>query len=287
MRGHGGHDPGAVGNGIREKDIVLEIGLQMSIYLRENYEGMYRRMSRNTDIFVPLADRTRDANNWGADLFVSIHTNAFNGQAQGYEDFIHTSRTSGSQSAQNLFNQRIIDAMRKFDGSIQNRGKKAQNFLVLRETSMPAILTENLFTDNARDANLLKRPEFISAVAAAHAEAAATFLGLRRITSTPAPNPKPNPPPDPKPIPMPEEEEPFMLEKAIVINSFVDFPVAELLAVRESAPIYLRRVAERGQVAKKVFVVGGSRQGLAADTFIELSGANRFETARKVEEYLS
>ena len=78
-----------------------------------------------------------------------------------------------------------------------------------------------------------------------------------------------------------------MLDRAIVINSYADFPVAELLANRLEAPIYTRTVAQRIQVAEEIFVVGGSEEDLEGDNFTVLSGDNRFETAARVSEYLS
>ena len=73
--GHGGKDSGAIGNGLKEKDIALSITLKIGeILKRHNLEVIY---SRTTDIFVELSDRARKANNINADYFISIHTNAF------------------------------------------------------------------------------------------------------------------------------------------------------------------------------------------------------------------
>lgn len=73
--GHGGKDPGAVNKGIREKDIVLGIGLKLGKYLNENFPDVKVIFTRNTDVFVPLIDRSRIANKNKADLFISIHAN--------------------------------------------------------------------------------------------------------------------------------------------------------------------------------------------------------------------
>jgi N-acetylmuramoyl-L-alanine amidase len=76
--GHGGRDPGAIGpTGIREKDVVLGIGLELKKALEK--AGLKVYMTRDRDVFVPLGDRTRFANNKKADLFVSLHTNAVAG----------------------------------------------------------------------------------------------------------------------------------------------------------------------------------------------------------------
>jgi hypothetical protein len=77
-----------------------------------------------------------------------------------------------------------------------------------------------------------------------------------------------------------------MLEKAIVINSFADFPMAESLALRLQAPVYLRETADGKKVAKELYIVGGAQGKLVADKVTLLSGANRFETAAAVANFL-
>jgi N-acetylmuramoyl-L-alanine amidase CwlA len=77
-----------------------------------------------------------------------------------------------------------------------------------------------------------------------------------------------------------------MLEKAIVINSFADFPMAESLALRLQAPVYLRETADGKKVAKELYIVGGAQGKLVADKVTLLSGANRFETAAAVAKFL-
>ena len=73
--GHGGKDPGAIGKDIREKDIVLGVGLKLGKYMNENFPDVKVIFTRNTDVFVPLIDRSRIANKNKADLFISIHAN--------------------------------------------------------------------------------------------------------------------------------------------------------------------------------------------------------------------
>ena len=74
--GHGGKDPGAVNKSIREKDIVLGIGLKLGKHINENYPDVKVVYTRSTDIFVPLIERSRIANKNKADLFISLHANA-------------------------------------------------------------------------------------------------------------------------------------------------------------------------------------------------------------------
>ena len=73
--GHGGKDPGAVSKGIREKDVVLAIGKKLGRYINESYPEVKVVYTRNTDVFVPLIDRSKIANKNKADLFISIHAN--------------------------------------------------------------------------------------------------------------------------------------------------------------------------------------------------------------------
>ncbi len=73
--GHGGKDPGAVSKGIQEKDVVLGIGLKLGKYINESFPDIKVIFTRNTDVFVPLIERSRIANKNKADLFISLHAN--------------------------------------------------------------------------------------------------------------------------------------------------------------------------------------------------------------------
>ena len=86
--GHGGHDPGAIGHGgTKEKDVVLQIGLKLAKILRDEL-GLDVVMTRSTDVFIELQERTAIANKVGADLFVSIHANAaLNRNMSGIETY--------------------------------------------------------------------------------------------------------------------------------------------------------------------------------------------------------
>lgn len=87
--GHGGKDPGAVGlNGLKEKDVVLEVGKKLGLILKERY-GVNIIYTRKTDVFIPLNERTEIANTKNADLFISIHANANTKRsAKGIETYI-------------------------------------------------------------------------------------------------------------------------------------------------------------------------------------------------------
>lgn len=85
--GHGGHDPGNVGNGYKEKEIALNVILTVgkSLEKHPNIKVIY---TRKTDVFVTLRDRARIANDADADLFVSVHCNSHNSSAHGTETFV-------------------------------------------------------------------------------------------------------------------------------------------------------------------------------------------------------
>ncbi|MEG2230346.1 MAG: N-acetylmuramoyl-L-alanine amidase [Bacilli bacterium] len=91
--GHGGNDPGAIGNGMNEKDIVLEISKKVGNILTQ--KGVTVEYSRTNDTYVSLDGRAQMANNWGASLFVSIHSNSFgDSSARGTECFTYPTADS-------------------------------------------------------------------------------------------------------------------------------------------------------------------------------------------------
>ena len=98
--GHGGEDPGAIGpSGLREKDVVLAIGLQLRDRLNA-VPGMRVMMTRDADFFVPLIERVRKAQRVQADLFVSIHADAFyKPEAAGASVFALSTKGASSSAA--------------------------------------------------------------------------------------------------------------------------------------------------------------------------------------------
>ncbi|GAA1612693.1 N-acetylmuramoyl-L-alanine amidase [Catellatospora bangladeshensis] len=172
--GHGGTDPGAVANGLQEKALTLNIALQIRNILQANY-AVDIRMSRTTDATVSLAQRTDDANAWGADIFVSVHINS--GGGTGFESYRYPTTDAATLALHNALHPRVLSGMRTA-GSVTDRGQKTANFHVLRESAMPAVLTENLFIDTVADANLLKSAAFLTATAQGHANGIANHLGL-------------------------------------------------------------------------------------------------------------
>nr|WP_320119209.1 N-acetylmuramoyl-L-alanine amidase [uncultured Marinifilum sp.] len=76
--GHGGKDPGALGKSSQEKDIVLNISLKLGTYIEKYFPDVDVIYTRKTDVFIPLKRRSEIANQYKADLFISIHANANN-----------------------------------------------------------------------------------------------------------------------------------------------------------------------------------------------------------------
>jgi N-acetylmuramoyl-L-alanine amidase len=181
--GHGGSDPGAVGNGLQEKELVLKIAKRLAKLL-EKIDGVEVLLSRTDDKFLSLSERARMANEWGADYFISVHINA--GGGEGYECYIFNGNVSNTtRDNQDAMNTEIVKVTEWF-----NRGKKRANFAVLRQTNMPAILTENGFIDNSNDANKLKDSAFLDKIAQGHANGIAKIFNLSGGSSSAPSKPK-------------------------------------------------------------------------------------------------
>ncbi|KGA96882.1 N-acetylmuramoyl-L-alanine amidase [Alkalihalobacillus alcalophilus ATCC 27647 = CGMCC 1.3604] len=178
--GHGGSDPGAVGNGLREKDLTLSIAKALKKYL-EQYENVEVRLSREDDRALTLKQRTDMANAWGADYFISVHVNA--GGGTGFESFIW----NGGVSSATISNQNVMHSEIMKELKVRDRLKKRANFHVVRETRMPAILPEFMFIDNASDAKLLKDPAFLNKCAKGMENGLVAIFGLKK-KATPKPS---------------------------------------------------------------------------------------------------
>lgn len=159
--GHGGKDPGALGNGLREKDINLSVALKVGNILKNH--GVNVGYSRTTDVFLELADRASKANSFGADVFVSIHCNAFDDpSAKGVETYSYPGSTTGAR-----LSKAIQDSIISSGAYTVNRGTKTANYAVLRLTNMPAALVELAFITNSQDASILRNRQDDLAVAVA------------------------------------------------------------------------------------------------------------------------
>ncbi|MFC7062355.1 N-acetylmuramoyl-L-alanine amidase [Halobacillus seohaensis] len=178
--GHGGNDTGASGHGLLEKEINLDIALRIRDILNNEYQQVEVNMSRTTDTSVSLRQRTNQANAWDADYFLSIHCNAFNGSTRGYEDFIYSGLSNSSSTAQyqNVLHEAIIAV-----NELTDRGQKKANFHVLRESTMPALLTENGFIDHSGDAAKLADASYRQKVARGHVNGLERAFNLEKSAS--------------------------------------------------------------------------------------------------------
>lgn len=167
-------DPGAVANGLKEAELTLKIAKHIYDMLGE-YEGVQLKLTRTGNQSLSLSQRAKIANDWKADFFLSIHINA--GGGTGFESYIYNGNVSAATVAyQNVIHAEIIKAI----GNVKDRGKKRANYAVLRETKMPAILTENLFIDNANDAAKLKSEQFLLQIAHGHVQGIVKAFGLKK-----------------------------------------------------------------------------------------------------------
>jgi N-acetylmuramoyl-L-alanine amidase len=198
--GHGGHDPGTIANGAQEAEIVLDIALRLEKLLAKE-PGLDVVLTRRTDTFVPLEQRTAIANREGADLFLSIHANSSrNTAARGLETYFLSFASSPDAEAvaarENATSERamhnlpgIVRAIalnNKLDESrdlaamvqetmtarlsrvnsgIRSRGVKKAPFVVLIGAGMPSVLAEVAFLTNKPEAGLVKTPAYRQRIA--------------------------------------------------------------------------------------------------------------------------
>jgi len=210
--GHGGHDPGTLGRaGLQEKDLVLDVALRLQRLVREEL-GAEVVMTRSTDVFVPLEERTAVANAQGADLFLSIHANSSrNAGVRGIETYFlnfaqdpHAEAVAARENAispatlkdlQNLVKaialNSKIDESRDFASSVQealvqtirpiapdvsDRGVRTAPFYVLIGANMPSILAEIAFVSNPQEERLLRTPEHRDRIARSLLEGVRAYL---------------------------------------------------------------------------------------------------------------
>ncbi|SFJ25558.1 N-acetylmuramoyl-L-alanine amidase family protein [Thermoflavimicrobium dichotomicum] len=161
--GHGGSDPGAIGNNLQEKNITLDIALKSRAYLLANYPVTVY-MTRSSDTTVSLENRVALANNVGADFFVSMHINSYTDPAaSGLETYHYYGSVNGTRLATDIYNKL------KNSYSVL-RGVKEAGFYVLKYTNMPASLGETGFITNPTDAANLANSNFRQTLATQYAQ---------------------------------------------------------------------------------------------------------------------
>ena len=178
--GHGGSDPGAVGCGLQEKDIALLISSKVKYYLQNvDYQVV---MTRETDrdvgyaydsVVEELQPRCDISNRAEADIFVSIHCNAFNKEAKGTQTSYFAGSVEGSKLA-DCVQKQIIDL-----GGLTDRGTNTQSLYVTKHTDAVAILVEMAFIDQAEDGQKLGDPIWQDNFARAIARGITDYIGGR------------------------------------------------------------------------------------------------------------
>jgi N-acetylmuramoyl-L-alanine amidase len=216
--GHGGRDPGAVRNmningksvQIQEKDIVLNVSLQLRDLLSKTYPDKRILMTRDTDIFRTLDQRSDMANavtvsDNEAVIFISVHANAsVNANARGYEvwhitsgrrprNLINASQHNYSADITAILNamleeefttesillaDSILAAFAETFGIALSRGKKANDWFVVRNSHMPAILVELGFVSNQQDAALMTSEDGLQKLTRSLYNGITNFIGI-------------------------------------------------------------------------------------------------------------
>jgi N-acetylmuramoyl-L-alanine amidase len=189
--GHGGHDPGAKGKGVTEAELVLDVAQRLEKLL-QNVPGVEVILTRRTDDFIALPERTAIANREAADLFLSIHANASSvAQAHGIEtyflNFANNQSAAAVAARENATSvqamgalpdlvkaialnnkldesrdfatqvqRAMVDRLRGSNRLLRDLGVKQAPFVVLIGAVMPSVLAEISFVTNPQEAKLLK-----------------------------------------------------------------------------------------------------------------------------------
>jgi N-acetylmuramoyl-L-alanine amidase len=217
--GHGGHDPGARANGIVEAELVLDIARRLEKLLAER-PGFQVVLTRSTNEYIPLEERTAIANREGADLFLSIHANASRRTAtRGVETYVLNFATNpeaeavaareNASSSQNMgvlpsllnaiaLNNKLAESrelativqtnlvrrLRGTDAGVKDLGVKQAPFVVLIGAQMPSVLAEISFITNKAEAGLLKQNAYRDHIAQALADAVIKYqASLKKVTT--------------------------------------------------------------------------------------------------------
>ncbi|WP_369899786.1 N-acetylmuramoyl-L-alanine amidase [Bacillus manliponensis] len=163
--GHGGYDPGAMGHGLSEKNITLEIGNRIYAILRTRASQVEVNRTRSSDVYVGLSERARRANNWGANFFASYHVDA--GGGNRFTTYIHPSVPNQTRRIAEGIHKEVAVFFMKY--GINDGGVRTADFAVLRETTMDACLFENGFIDHESHAKLLADEKFLDDLALVYA----------------------------------------------------------------------------------------------------------------------
>ncbi|HEY2152317.1 MAG TPA: N-acetylmuramoyl-L-alanine amidase [Vicinamibacterales bacterium] len=211
--GHGGHDPGAKGKGVTEAEVVLDVALRLEKLLQK-IPGTEVILTRRTDDFIELPERTAIANREGADLFLSIHANASpNAQARVIEtyflnfannvsaaavaarenanstqamgalpDFVKAialnNKLDESRDLATQVQHAMFERMKGTNKTLKDLGVKQAPFVVLIGAVMPSVLAEISFVTNPQEARLIKSNQYRQKIAES------LFEGIRKYQTS-------------------------------------------------------------------------------------------------------
>jgi N-acetylmuramoyl-L-alanine amidase len=200
--GHGGHDPGTVAKGLTESALTLDVALRLEKLLQKEL-GVEIVLTRRTDVYIPLEERTAIANRQSADLFLSIHANSSrNNTAKGIETYFLSFASSPeaealaarensaseremhqlpdiikaislnnkldeSRDLANMVQEALVGTLKKTNKDVRSRGVKKAPFVVLIGAAMPSVLAEISFITNKQELQLLKTAAYKDKIAQA------------------------------------------------------------------------------------------------------------------------
>lgn len=149
--GHGGSDPGAVSNGVKEKDLNLSIALACRDVLEKH--GVAVKMSRVKDEDDSVSEEIKECNAYAPDLAVDIHNNA--GGGDGAEVFHHHGGGKGKVLAENILAEIVKVGQNSRGAKIRKNSQGKDYYGFIRSTTCPAVIVECAFVDNASDLEIL------------------------------------------------------------------------------------------------------------------------------------
>ncbi len=214
--GHGGRDPGAMAFNLKEKNIVLEVSRKVAQILH-NEHGYEVALTRSTDVFLPLEERTAIANTHNADLFLSVHVNAHPDKTIGgvetyylnlatnaeamrvaavenatsthnmselqdiLADLMQNSKINESSRLAQYVHANLINGLKSY--KIDDLGVKQAPFYVLLGAEMPAILAEISFITNPQEAKLLQDDSYLTKIAQTIAKGMVTYIDQNKTAA--------------------------------------------------------------------------------------------------------
>jgi len=200
--GHGGHDPGTIAKGLTEASLTLDVALRLEKLLQKEL-GVEVVLTRRSDVYIPLEERTAIANRQNADLFLSIHANSSrNATAKGIETYFLSFASSPEAEAiaarensaseremhhlpdiikaislnnkldesrdfANMVQEALVGTLKKTNTEVRSRGVKKAPFVVLIGAAMPSVLAEISFITNRQELQLLKTAAYKDRIAQA------------------------------------------------------------------------------------------------------------------------